>query len=337
MPANVRINGSWRDVSGVGVRVAGTWRSVSDGWIRNNGSWSKFYQSSPFMTLVPSASDGYTLSGLNAIATVRTGAYTHIIENGHVRFSVNGNGRGAIGTGQSGGPNASTFQVAYSTAGNGAYDYSQFGDAFQPGTPHEMVGFLVDGTWIGGGNDNAPSPLANGTVYSWQTSNTSVVVLLGSDTGVGHAVLQYITYPGKPVVHMRMSYTNTTNQTRNVKLQRGGDPDFDQFDTLNFRGYSQTPQVAAQDIVYATGRNTGRTIALVTKDTITHNSLFTGQWPLNNPDSVLAGGIAASSGDHAMYLAWNFGNVAPGQTVSATCAYLLGTSIDNALSNYNLV
>lgn len=283
-----------------------------------------------FLSLIPSASDGYLLSGIQS--TRFTGTQPHTIENGFVRAAINGQGVGVLGVGFGGGVSPQPLQLVYDPAGNGNYDYSSFGDAFQPGTPHEMAMFVVDGNIsIGGGNEGNPGN-GNSTVYSWKTSETDVIVLLGSASAGGHAVFQYKMHPNKAMLHMKMSYTNTTSSARTVTLQRGGDPDFDDFTTNNFRGYSST--VPAENLVYAVGRSTGRTIALATRDTVQHNSRFTSLWPNYNPNSILSGGLDGSVGDMAMYLAWNFGTVQPGQTVTAYCAYLLGTSIENALQNY---
>jgi len=43
MPGNVRVSGTWREVSDVSVRVGGTWRTVQDGFTRVAGVWRQWY------------------------------------------------------------------------------------------------------------------------------------------------------------------------------------------------------------------------------------------------------------------------------------------------------
>ena len=277
-----------------------------------------------FPLLIPSAGDGYTLSQLG---TAQTGAYSWDIDTGYIKYLINGQGKGVFGTGIQAAPSPSTYMLLYDRTGSGNYSYNYFDDCFQPGDPHEMCGIYVDGVLaLGGGNEpNSPTGTANGTVRSWQLSNGEIVVLMGNASTYGHAVFQYFSYPGESIVRMQMSYTNTTSSSHTVQIQRGGDPDWDEFPTFNGRG---TDPVPVTNTVWSTGQVTNNTISLYTPGNgYTCNTKVSATWPLYNPAPVLAGGMDGSPADDSIYAAWNIGTVAPGATVYVTCFYIIGVGL----------
>lgn len=272
-----------------------------------------------FPLLIPNASDGYTLSELGS---AQIGSYPWSIDTGYIKYLINGQGKGIFGTGESGSTSPSRYMLLYDPKGNSGYTYNYYDDCFQPGNPHEMGGIWVDGTLaLGGGNEpGAPTGVANSTVRSWQLPNGNIVVLMGN-TSWGHAVFQYFSYPGESMVRMQMSYTNTTSVSHNITIQRGGDPDWDQFPSYLGRG---TPPVPSSNTVYSSAQVTARTISIYNPG----NGYFTNTgipdyWPLYNPNAILAGPNASSYADLSIYSAWNLGTVNPGETVFVNCYYIV--------------
>jgi|694.fasta_scaffold11650_14 hypothetical protein len=43
MPADVRVSGSYKDVSKISVKVGGSWKDVSKGSVKVSGAWKEFY------------------------------------------------------------------------------------------------------------------------------------------------------------------------------------------------------------------------------------------------------------------------------------------------------
>ena len=278
-----------------------------------------------FPTLIPNSSDGYTLSQLG---TAQTGAHPWDIDTGYIKYLINGQGKGVFGMGQTGPTSPSLYMLIYDPTGMGNYNYSnQWNDVFQPGTPHEMGAIYVDGVLaLGGGNEpGGPAGSANGTVRSWQLENGEIVVLMGNASTYGHAVFQYFSYPGESIVRMQISYTNTTATSHTVQVQRGGDPDWDNYPTVNGRGTSPVP---VTNTVYASGQTTNKTISAYTPGNgYTTNTLIATNWPVYNAGTVLAGGGPSGTGDYSIYDAWNIGTVASGATVTVTCFYIVGIGL----------
>lgn len=278
-----------------------------------------------FTIYTPTAGDSYTLS--NTLGSGQTGTTAKSIDSGFVKINVNGNGRGVLGTGSNGTTSSTVYQVLYAINGGSAYTYGDFNDdPFQPGTPHEAGFFYIDGgaATIGGFNDSATSNSFNGTTYIWQLGDNTIVVLLGTTT-YGHVVMQYQILPSSPrIVRMHMSYTNTTASNRTVLAQRGGDCDFNNYTTNNFRGYGSYPTT---DYVYSSGQSNGKTVGVFCPGNgYTHNCVISSAFTDQNPNNVLnnVSDASGSSGDKAIYCAWNFGTVTPGQTVWGNCYYLFG-------------
>jgi len=274
-----------------------------------------------FPLLIPSATDGYTLSQLG---TAQLGAYSWVLDTGYIKYLINGQGRGVFGTGIYGPTSPSQFMLLYDPTGLGNYSYGLYDDCFQPGTPHEMGIFQVDNAvLLGGGNEQAGGTLVNNTVRSWQEPDGRIVVLMGGTT-YGHAVFQYFSYPGESIVRMQMSYTNTTATSHTLLAQRGGDCDFDQFPTSNGRGISPT---APSNVAFSIGEVSGKSVCVYTPGNgFTCNTSIISAWPLYNPATVLTG-QNSGTGDYSAYTAWDLGTVAPGQTVYVTCFYIVGLGL----------
>lgn len=273
-----------------------------------------------FPLLVPRSVDGYTLSELGP-AQIGPRAWT--IDTGYIKYLINGQGRGVFGRGIRGDVSPSLYMLLYDKTGTGNYTYNFFDDCWQPGNPHEMGAIYVDGQLaLGGGNepDSDNIGIANSTVRSWQLNDNRIVVLMGN-TAYGHTVFQYFSYPGESIVRMHMSYTNTTNIPHQIKIQRGGDPDYGQFPTSNGRGVSP---VSASNVVYSIDETNDRTIFVYTPgNSYIANTSVLASWPAYDPDVVLSGINSGETGDYSIYAAWDVGTVMPGQTVFVTCFYIV--------------
>lgn len=279
-----------------------------------------------FPLLVPQSSDGYTLSQLG---TAQTGSYAWNIDTGYIKYLINGQGKGVFGTGVQGATSPSRYMLLYDPTGNGNYTYGFYDDCFQPGNPHEMGGIWVDNVFaLGGGNEpGAPTAAANGTVRSWKTSDGRIVVLMGNASTYGHAVFQYYSYPGESIVRMQMSYTNTTASSHSIQIQRGGDPDWDQYLSQLGKGYAPVP---ATNTVWSISSPRNYAISMYTPGNgYTTNTAISSTWPLYNPAVVLTGPNAGSPGDWSIYNAWSLGTIAPGQTVYVTCFYIVGVGLSS--------
>lgn len=290
----------------------------------------------PFTSYIPVAADSYTL--FNALGSGSTGNTAMQIDSGFVKINVNGQGRGVMGTGASGAPSSTVFQLLYAPSGGSAYNYTTYyDDPFQPGTPHEAGFFYIDSgaATLGGFNDATLTNPQNGTTRIWKPSNDTIVVLVGTTT-YGHAVMQYKILASSPrIVRIQMAYTNTTTSSHAVLAQRGGDCDFGDYATANGRGYGS---YSASDYVYSSSASStvvpGKTLGIFCPGNgYTHNSVISTSFTSSNPTACL-NGTTNSNGtqDTSIYCAWNFGTVAPGQTVWANCYYLLGTSASDAAS-----
>ena len=43
MTAQVNVNGTWKNVTGISAKVSGAWKIVTDGWVSVNGVWKRFW------------------------------------------------------------------------------------------------------------------------------------------------------------------------------------------------------------------------------------------------------------------------------------------------------
>jgi hypothetical protein len=307
-------------MSRLGTFSAGSYRAWLDIPVPNTSCANSGYT---FPLLVPDASDGYTLSQLGA---PQLNDYAWYIDTGFIKYLINGQGRGVFGTGEYGDTTTSRFMLLYDPTGTGSYQYNNFDDCFQSGTPHEMGIFSVDNSvLLGGGNEQPGGTLVNETVRSWQVSDGRIVVLMGG-TSYGHAVFQYFSYPGESMVRMQMSYTNTTTSSHTLLAQRGGDIDFDGYPTINGKGI---PPVAPNNVAYSIGTYSNKSVCVYTPGNgFTSNTAIISNWPLYDPAIILTG-VNAGNGDFSAYSAWDLGIVSPGQTVYITCFYVAGLGISN--------
>jgi hypothetical protein len=241
---------------------------------------------------------------------------------------INGQGRGVLGNGTSGGVTNSNYQIVYDPTGTSSFNYSGYNDAFQPGTPHELGFFEIGGAsgfFIGGQNNSATITgltADNGTVYSWTPPDGSVIVMLGGG-GSGTAIFQY--RATDRVLRMHMSYFNTTASAKSVRMIRGGDPDLEGFSTNNSR--------LSANKVSGTGTVSGNTIGIYCPGNgFTTNTAIVSGWGTSNPMGTTLNGTDAGNGDNAIYAAVDVGNVDAGQSVGLNVYYTFGVGETNAFA-----
>jgi hypothetical protein len=296
-----------------------------------------------FPTLIPVSSDGYTLSQLGSPDAPAT-AYT--IENGYIKYVVNGAGSGAIGNADSdsvvNGTNP-TAGLQLDPTGQGNYGIDDFID---PGDPVEYFQFEINGgSWSIIGN-NSGDNVNDTAINTWRPASNRVVVQTGSEAE-GFVVMQYLTLPNEPVIRIKMSYTNTTGNSVTLKVARGLDPDQDSFSynsssTDNQRGLGT---ISGNNISYSLGPISGKAIAIFCPgDGYTHNTSIIGgvgdalytytiDRILNNVDDLgdpVPDNIPNS--DIGIACAWDVGTVNAGATVDLYCYYVLGNHIENIAS-----
>jgi hypothetical protein len=253
----------------------------------------------------------------------------YIVDNGFIRYMINGIGQGALGDGNPPGPAA--LGIKYDPTGQSNYGVD---DYLTPGVPWEAFAMSGDGVQIGGANIPPGFP-ANAKVWPLGGLSNHYVILVGNATD-GYAIVQYMTYPGEAVIRMKMTYVATANRA-NVKIMRGTDPDVDvlafgTFVTVNTRGFGDIPST---DLVYAIGENSGKPLSLyVPGNGYTHNTAIIASWPTYNYDVILSG-QDDGTGDYAILGAWDVGAVASGETVSVCCYYICSTSVEETVAKIN--
>lgn len=278
---------------------------------------------SEFPAYIPVAMDGYALSELGPSTT---GSY--ILDNGYVRYSVNGMSQGALGTG------SSDVGLMYDPTGTGNYGSD---DYIRPGSPWE--GYAAEITIGGsiniiGGSDSGGDPSSVGmTTYIWRVSPEHFVLLKGN-TSIGYLVTQYITFYGEAIIRICMSYTNTTGSVVNLRFMRGVDPDVDvyahgTYDTNNQRGWNT---ISPTDLVYSIGTFSGKPLSLFTNGNgYTHNTAVIGNWPTYDFTTILSGRADSGRADDAICCAWDTGSLAEGATRFVTCYYICGANLEDVV------
>jgi flagellin len=286
---------------------------------------SSFGSSNPsnFSSYIPSVTDNYSLSQLGTSSND-----SYVIDTGFIKFTLNGEGSGALGNG------GSSPGLQYDPTGN-----SNFGDAdyIAPGTPFEGYKVMSGVHTIGGSNEGS-SPEET-TAQIWQVDNlTNYYIALQGDTNRGFLTSQYMAKPGESVIRMRMSYTNTTGFDQTVSMVRGLDPDVDSFvggssETINTLGANG---ISTTDLVNAVGPISDKAISLyIPGNGYTHNVAIVpaGQWPEYDPADILSGGPASTNSDDAIQGAWDFGTVTNGQTVIVDAYYICGSNVEETINS----
>lgn len=258
-----------------------------------------------------------------------TDQYT--VDNGYVRYTVNGVGEGALGDGGTTG--SGNLGLMFDPTGSGSYGSD---DYITPGNPWEAYAVSADGIVIGGSNSDNGVPInfpTGAKVYAVGGTNNHYVILRGNASD-GWVILQYMTLPGEPVIRIKMSYTAPYANRSSVKFMRGTDPDVDvlahsTYNTLNQRGYGSIP---ATDLVYSVGQYSGKPLSLyIPGNGFTHNTAVMSSWPTYDFNTILSG-RNDGNGDYAITGAWDTGALTAGDTVSVCCYYICGSNLNDIVS-----
>lgn len=250
----------------------------------------------------------------------------YIVDNGYIKYMINGVGQGALGDGGTTG--SGNLGIKYDPTGQGNYGVD---DYLTPGIPWEAFAMSGDGVQIGGSNTSHGSFPANAKVWQVSTDNNHYVVLVGNATD-GWGIVQYMTYPGESVIRMKLSYVATADRT-SVKIMRGTDPDVDvlahgTYVTTNTKGFGSIP---SSDIVYAIGNYSGKPLSLyIPGNNYTHNTAISSSWPTYDYDMILSG-RNNGTGDYAILAAWDLGSMLTGQQAGVCAYYICGTSVQETV------
>ena len=220
------------------------------------------------------------------------------------------------------------------------------GDYFTPGTPYEGFGVA----WTNGsqrlysnsGGDSTQIPALSITETSTASLLSAVWVGEVSNGSEKLKVIQTTSFkPDDLYFTMNVQLINTgTIALNSVKYERGVDPDNEQpwigsYNTNNTVTYQ--PGVSGnvdRALVTATGQSyPSMLLGLGTIDSRAKATAYTASFAIN-PDEVLNSPVTSASGDNAIGLAYNFGSLAPGQSVSFDLAYILSVDdLNTALGN----
>lgn len=221
------------------------------------------------------------------------------------------------------------------TVGTPAYN----GDYFLPGTPEEGWGVQINGTnYVNSLVCSSNGIPGNITGYS-KTFTTVSANWQGAVAGLSIASRTYFPLD-KLYFVTEVTLTNTTGSTLNgVYYMRNVDPDNE---VLWTGSYTTTNTVVSQPsgtnctaLVRAIGQTYGMYLGLGTKDArarVTHGGFS------NRNASAIYNGIGlnqsgTTTADEAISLAFNLGNLAPGQSTTLAYAYVLNESdLDLALT-----
>lgn len=258
------------------------------------------------------------------------------VDNGFIRYTINGKQEGALGNG------GSPYGIQFDISGNGNYGTD---DYLKPGSPFE--GWRINTSFGSVGGDNSSSVFSVDFPPRFGMWNLSVsgyythYVFVASVLNMGDAILHYVTYKNEPSIRIKMSFHNKTNSViNNVQMLRSIDPDVDaltfgEYQTKNYRGYTDNTNnivIPSTDLVYALGNRTGKSLALYCPgNRYQHNTAVISNWPSADITPVLNGRYDGFLGDYAISCAWNVGTVLPNEVKSVCCYYVCGLTIEDAV------
>ena len=270
----------------------------------------------------------YTKADLDALGITPSNTQ-YIVDNKHIKYTVNGNNSGALGD------NTTGIGLFYAPNGDGNYGVD---DYITPGNPWETYAVQTNTDLIGGSNAstvNIPTSLTqDALVYAIGGDDNHYIILKGN-ASIGWVIVQYKTLPGEAIIRMKMTYENTTGTTQYIQMLRAVDPDVDvgaygSYNTFNQRGYGP---ISASDLVYSRGLVSNKPLSLYAPGNgYTHNSAILTTWVTYFFNDYLNNTETSTTGDHAIGMAWDIGNVAPGETASVNCYYICGENLSDIVA-----
>lgn len=160
---------------------------------------------------------------------------------------------------------------------------------------------------------------------------------LGTTSGGFGISIDYYFNNDDERISMSTTITALTDLT-NLQFLRSLDPDPDvntygSYDTVNGRGYDANTDgdfddpsdLKPEDWVHSEGTSTGLTIGLWTNSGHTHNTGVSNYWR-EDPAFYLAG-TDDGNGDYTIGLAFDFGDLANGNSVTFDYTYVMGESL----------
>ncbi|NDW34601.1 DUF4347 domain-containing protein [Yangia sp. PrR007] len=249
-----------------------------------------------------------------------------IMQNRYVRFGYSDDG--TLGYGGN-----TTPGIFYDPDGVG--NFVSTADWLTPGTAFEGFSLTADGRTYTELNSNGGGAATAGTVQvstdlTTEGGNTWGSVTYSSEFG-GLIVEQTYTLAGPDAKVITMSVTvinSGDSSVYDVSYARFIDPDVDAqtstFSTENTRG---AEGIDAEDIVLATGPNSGRVLGLYSDSTFTHNTSVSTGWS-QAPATYLSGvdGDGGSNSDSVIGMGFDLGDFAAGESKTFSLAYVFSPS-----------
>lgn len=236
-----------------------------------------------------------------------------VIQNGYVQAGVSD--YGTLGSNSNTPPG-----ILFDKTGTGTYGVNDF---LTPGTPFE--GFYVttaSGAGNGGSNnDGSPANFGFGS----PTSLSSTSATWSGTNGTFNITNTYslTTLSGQSVIAINSVLTNMSAATLSgVNFLRTLDPDPD---VNAFGSYSTNNAVLSDNQACGTGPASGQTICIYSFDTGIHKAGVSSAWS-TSPAVYLAGVNDGPTGDYAIGVGFNLGDIAAGQAVTLNYGYSLGAT-----------
>ncbi|MFN8287950.1 MAG: glycine-rich protein [Chitinophagales bacterium] len=217
------------------------------------------------------------------------------------------------------------------------------GDYFLPGSPEEGWGLTVNGTSYNNNQICGTSQIP-GSIINY--SNSSGQVSATWQGGVAGLNINARTYMPTNALYFitEVTVTNTSAATiNNVYYMRNVDPDMEQPLTTNFATNNaivyQNPDVCNRALVSATGQTYNSYLGLGSIDSrakVTYGG-FGNRSALDIWNGTGLSQSGSLSGDIAISISFNLGNLAPNQSTTFAYAYILSSSqLTQALAATNI-
>lgn len=257
-----------------------------------------------------------------------------IMEGDYVRTAVSDDG--TLGYGYSTSPG-----ILHDATGTSTFATD---DYLTPGTPWELFAVSSDETGNLVNNNSGSDSISGAITSTSSTSYDNYVRWEGGYSGYFDFTLDTYFNDGDERISFTTQITALANLS-NLTFLRSLDPDpdvntYDSYDTVNGRGYDANSDgdyddagdIAPEDWVHAEGTETGLTIGLYTESDYTHNTGVSSGWSTLASFYLAGNEDLPSSGysDYTIGLAFDFGNLAVGDSVLFDYSYIMGDSLETA-------
>lgn len=236
-----------------------------------------------------------------------------VIQNGYVQAGVSD--YGTLGSDGNTSPG-----ILFDKTGTGSYGVNDF---LTPGTPFEGF-YVTTATGVGNaGSNNTGYPADFGTTSPTSSSGTSASWSGATRYFSITNTYSLTTLSGQSVIAINSVLTNTFDGTLSgVSFLRTLDPDPD---VNAFGSYDTNNVVLSDNQACGTGPSSGQTICIYSFDTGIHKAGVSSSWS-EDPATYLAGVNSGPTGDYAIGIGFDLGDIAAGQSVSLSYGYSLGAT-----------